>query len=264
MAVAKAAKAGRSGPSLFIPLKKKDAEAKPISRFQNKLRKLGVKTVRDLILLCGDRSRDSRRRAAACELLGEKKARSAVSQLLDIVENGEAKVSLAAARALSNISSKTATVRLCTIAQKSKSVIARQSALIALGRIGDPKSERVLVDILINANENPYIRGLSAQALSMLSLSSRAFKVLIHALWDREAEVRYSAICALSTTHGDRTSQAIRVIRARLNDRARLPGEGSVADLARVVLKTLETRVKRRANASRKIAPSRAKSLRCS
>src|SRR2546423_826883 len=96
---------------------KKHDQAKSISsHFRNKLRKLGVKTVRDLIRLCGEHSHDSQRRAAACELLGENRVRSAISQLPDIVENGEAQVSFVAARALGNISSKTATGRLCTIA----------------------------------------------------------------------------------------------------------------------------------------------------
>lgn len=100
-----------------------------------------------------------------------------------------------AAKALGVLKPKSLVPKLIS-SLKSNSIEHRSAAAYALGMMREPRAVTYLEAILADENESPRVRGHAAEALAYLK-KRRSFTVLLAALKDPKAEVRWWAAFAL-------------------------------------------------------------------
>jgi HEAT repeat protein len=121
--------------------------------------------------------------------------RAAVRPLIAALSDPDPLVRRQAAEALGKISDPRAVEPLITTLSDPDPLIRRQ-AIQALGKIKDPRAGKPLTEILIDTDEEPYVRATAAGALGRIEQAT-AVNALISALYDDNWVVRSRAVRAL-------------------------------------------------------------------
>ncbi len=132
-------------------------------------------------------------RAGACDVLvriGE----PSVPALIDLLDEDDQDVRIAAASSLGKIASKKATLALLKSTHDVQAV--RQIAISSVCAICDPRSTDLLVDVLGHTSDDGEVRARSARALSVIG-GPRAISALTDALGDLDLKVRTSVVTGL-------------------------------------------------------------------
>jgi len=99
----------------------------------------------------------------------------------------------------------------------------RFHAIYALGLLADPKALEPIIETLIDTSEEPEVRGMAAETLSVFS-SHRTVETLIDCLSDPMVEVRYWSAFALGQLGA---KQAIAALRHLASTDGSLMSDGS-------------------------------------
>lgn len=225
---------------------------KPSKRFQPanvdatleaKMVELGARDGRELIAICGDATRPMVDRLQSCLLLSQLRCREALPLLIEIGSEGqEPKLVWQSLVAIGAIGSLRATRPLLRLLRSTKSKATRHGVLVALGELADERARRALTTIAVDVKEDDSLRGLAVEALGLLKAKRKTSTVLIEALSDPSAGVRFSSLCAISAL---RDKTCIPFIRPLLNDASVVGEKESVADRAALVLRSIQEPVDR-------------------
>ena len=149
----------------------------------------------------------------AIKAVSNYKNTSCVPVLLDCLNNKNSnyKIRLAAAEALGKIGDMTAFDSLSNIAsdEDEKSAYVKESAVVALGMLGDKRALDVFESILntkqIFLDKFSYLKERIVEAISKFDISrdKKALNILKTALFDPSAQIRISAIEAISNSEFD-------------------------------------------------------------
>lgn len=184
-------------------------------------------TEQDLIGICGDASQSYEKRASACLLLGQMRARTSVLALINVGLKEEDSILVWTAFAATGaIGNGKATRPLMHLVRTMTSSFKRQAVVFALGGLQDKRARSLLEWVLADLREDPKTRGLAAEALGLLRPKTPTVKVLIRALEDPSAEVRYSALCALGAL---RSRYALPAVKRMLEDRTIVDGDKAIS-----------------------------------
>ncbi len=187
-----------------------------------------------LIQLIQDSSQSAEARAEGCSQLGLMKSRRAVPVLLEIGSKEKSELLFwESLKAVGTIGSKRATRPLMRLIRTTESRSRMTAAVLALLPLGDERAASLLIRIMLHGKDTPKARGLAAEALGWMRPKRDTLVALRKALEDPSEYLRYSAVCACS---GLRSRAMIPALGRLLTDEAELPGEGTIAQLAREVL----------------------------
>jgi HEAT repeat protein len=201
---------------------------------------LGAATAADLTQICLDKARSMEDRASACSLLGSVGSRDSIFPLLEIgasASDDQTILIWESLKAVGALRSRRATRPLMRLIRTTPSLQKRQAAVYGLWGLTDQRAEGLLIRILLDKTENEKTRGFAAEALGLLHPTPHIEKAYIAALQDNSVEVRYSALCGLS---GSRCKGALPFVKSLLSDDSMMNGEGTVAELAVVVMPQIE------------------------
>jgi HEAT repeat protein len=163
------------------------------------LRQSGGNSLEGLLAILDDPNASTEKRLAACWVLGRLDDPTAVTALLHILEEENAELRAAAARALGELGSAQMAVPVLVAAMRSDTEAeVRKSATYALGLLGDQRAVEPLVGVLESHHDAPEVRGMAAEALADLG-SKEAIAQLVTALEDASVEVRFWAAFALGS-----------------------------------------------------------------
>lgn len=200
--------------------------------------------IQDLIRICEDPGQPDPVRIAVCRVLGEMRLRRALPSMLKLLEEDtKPSVVWAATLAVEHIASKTAVPFLMEIALSSAHRLSRESAIHALGSLGDARAGIVLRAILQNRKTAESTRVEAAEALQLLLYSGirlrGAVPALIRTLDDLSPLVRWSIVAALAHSADPR---AVTALKKLLGDRGTPDGLDSVGEQAESALRVLTSR----------------------
>jgi HEAT repeat protein len=201
---------------------------------------LGAATVGDLTQICLDAARATEDRALACLLLGAMRSRASVFMLLEIGAEAQEEETLLiwqSLAAVGAIRSRRATRPLIRLFRTTRSWLKRQAAVFALGQLADKRAERLLIRVLLDPKEVAKTRGFAGEALGLLGPKPQILKVLVAALEDESAEVRYAALCGIGAL---RSKTALPAVKSLLSDDTVGAGQSTIADRAAKVIKDIE------------------------
>lgn len=198
---------------------------------------LGVQSVDELLRIAADESRSSEDLQQICSIFGLLRVQSAIPRLIYLLNKEETTQS--AAIGLGLIRSRIATRRLLQLVNAAKSETVRRAAISALGMLKDPRSDALMCHVLLHSLDEDT-RRVAACALTGGRPRRRTTAVLIEALTDESAAVRWQVLSALGTSN-DRSVTGI--VQEYLLDHsivARLPeDENTVSWAARNALNCL-------------------------
>jgi len=220
---------------------------------QAELHALGITNAHDAIRIILDRKKEADLRARACFVAGQLRPPGAARALLRLVRSHpDDPIAWEAFSALGLIGDRRVTKPLLRMLDNADSVSRRQMIVYALWPLSDVRARPVLIRTLLDKQEDETTRGFAAEGLGFVPLSKRSLEALITALGDARVYVRVSALCGLQTAgealrargKGLRNRGALRAfneraipaIRARLNDRAAIKGEATIAESAASIL----------------------------
>ena len=198
------------------------------------MERLGLTTEKELLSLLSAVTEEADRRALACSLLGARRTRKAVHDLLRVgVEANDGLLEWEAFAAVGAIGSKQATRTLIRLLRSDCPARKRRAVAFALGRLVDKTASGALLKALKETGEDEKVRGFAAEALGMLKPTKSIEEALINATGDASTEVRYSSLCAISALG---IKSAAPAVRAMLGDHSLADGAMTVAELAAEVL----------------------------
>jgi HEAT repeat protein len=134
-------------------------------------------------------------RIKAFEIAGLSRTAGSLPFLIQALSEDDENVVWAAAHAVIDFGSRSATRPLIRLAVTASNRSSRQAAIYALGFLRDKRAEQFLIRILKDLNEDEHTRSLAAEALGQVSRSSRSRKALLKAVHDSSVEVARSAQC---------------------------------------------------------------------
>jgi len=163
------------------------------------MRQLGVRSIEEAIRILQDTSEPSERREAAASILGGLRSRHSVAALIEVLAEGDLRLSWACMFALTNIGSRRGARRLIAIARGSYPLQARQEAIYALWQLDETRAESLFIQLSRGLEtEEEYTSDMATEALGNTCWRPATQKALAERLFDPSPSVRYSALCACS------------------------------------------------------------------
>jgi HEAT repeat protein len=208
--------------------------ASSLKTAEGNMRDLNARSVTDLVTILLDERERSEKRSLAASALGGLRARSAVFPLLAAMDANEKSVCWAAAHALIEIQSKTATRHLIAAAVHAERTLSRLAAIYVLGSLCDTRGIDALLRIALSPTESVQARRVAIDALSLLGRKRRVLESLIFLTNDNDERIRYASLASLSTSL-DRACVR-EAIHKRLSDAGQPDGCGSIGQLASSLL----------------------------
>jgi hypothetical protein len=207
-----------------------------------KMRQLDAGTVADVVRIMQDRSQSLERREAAASVLSGLRCREAVGPLIEVLAEGQQKLSWMCMWALTRISSRREARKLIGIARGSYPLPARQEAIYTLWQLQELRAEPLFIRLSAAVDtEEEYTRDMATEALGNTWLRLRTQRALSERLFDPSVSVRYAALCACSCRHWQSRPHAFpeflrRALVAKLADPAKLDDNRVIAEQAAELL----------------------------
>lgn len=197
----------------------------------------GVNSFSELLEVASNEDLETEIRSIACWFLSRLGDDRAIPVLVKCLNDKDPDLRSEAARSLGTIASvHTAPVLIETLKQDLSAEV-RLYAIYALGLIGNESAVAPILETLLDANEEPEVRGMAAETLSVF-LGQQVVETLITCLSDTEAEVRYWSAFALGELGA---KQALpELSRLMGNDESCLPDGSSVKDEAADAIKKIK------------------------
>jgi HEAT repeat protein len=228
------ADAARLGLRLLFRREASQARQFLADRYQQWAAELRIGSLKELITLISDPQESADRRARACAIAGGLRFRAAVDPLVGLIEQGDPQLARAASHALAEIQSRRATRRLIRVVLSQHPAHVRESAILALRFLADPRCGQALRRVLDAANEPISLRVRAAEALGDLRPKRFATQALLRAAEAEHPELRYAAISALRPESGD--PKVLSTLRMLTHDGAETHRGETVSSLARLRL----------------------------
>jgi hypothetical protein len=164
-----------------------------------KMRQLGAGSVADAIRIVRDRSESPERREAAAAVLGGLRYRDAVSPLIEVLSEGQEKLSSMCKWAIATIGSRRHARKLMDIVRGDYPLPARQQAIHAPWQLRELRAEPLFIQASAALDtEEEYTRDMATEALGNTWQRLRTQRALAARLFDPSIPVRYAALCACS------------------------------------------------------------------
>ena len=165
-----------------------------------KMRQLGTGSIAEVILLMQNRSEILERRESAAFILAGFRCRDAVEPLIEVLSEGDQKLSWMCMSALTAIRSRRHARQLMNIVRGNYPLPARQEAIYTLWHLQELRAEQLFIRVSAAVdNEEEYTRDMATEALGNTARRRQSQKALAARLFDPSVSVRYAALCALTT-----------------------------------------------------------------
>jgi HEAT repeat protein len=162
-----------------------------------KMRQLGTQSVSGVIRLLRDRTVPQEKREAAASVLRGFRCRDGIETLIEVLAEGQQRLSNACMWALKDIGSLRASRRLMQIVRGKYPLAARQEAIYALWQLREKRAEPLFIHLCGALDtEEEYTRDMATEALGNTARRLRTQKAIRERLFDPSVSVRYAALCA--------------------------------------------------------------------
>jgi hypothetical protein len=179
--------------------RRRDAESRMREKEEaaEKVRQLRAGSVADVIRITQDRSASPERREAAVAVLGGLRYRDAVGLLIEVLSEGQEKLSSMCMRAITTIGSRRHARKLIDIVRGDYPLPARQEAIYTLWQLREVRAEPLFIQVSAALDkEEEYTRDMATEALGNTSRRLSTQRALAARLFDPSVSVRYAALCA--------------------------------------------------------------------
>ena len=206
-----------------------------------KMREWGAGSVAEVIGILQNRSESQERREAAATALAGLRCREAVTPLIEVLAEGEQRLSWLCMWALQAIGSRRGARRLIEIVRGDYPLPARQEAIYTLWQLQEVRAEQLFIRVSSALfTEEEYTRDMATEALGNTCRRPHTQRALAERLFDPSVSVRYAALCAcsgLSYRHPPAFPEFIRqALLAKLQDPAKVDDNRVIAELAAQLL----------------------------
>jgi HEAT repeat protein len=201
-----------------------------------KMRQLGASSVADAIRIAQDRSESPDRREAAVAVLGGLRYRHAVGPLIEVLSEGQEKLSWMCMWTITTIGSRRHARKLMDIVRGNYPLPARQEAIYTLWRLREVRGEPLFIQVSAALDkEEEYTRDMATEALGNTWRRLSTQRALAARLFDPSVPVRYAALCACSMMSPQPYAFPDflrRALVAKLADPAKVDDDRAIAELA--------------------------------
>jgi len=150
-----------------------------------------------------DRSESSERRTSASATIVGPLDEDAISQLLELLENGDEGEAFDVAAVFSASRSKKVTRALLRSLRRARAEHTKLAAIHTLQRLRDSRAVRGLAHVASSASTSEQVRAKACDALSSFARKPYVLRVLLSGLRDPSANIRYHCVVALSSEIAD-------------------------------------------------------------
>jgi HEAT repeat protein len=207
------------------------------------MRALGVQSVPAVLLILKDKAQSQERREAAAEILGGLRHRVAVETLVEVLCEGEQRLSWLCMSALTDIRSRKGSHRLMEIVRGAYPLQARQEAIYTLWHLNDVRAEGLFIQLSARvADEEEYSRDMATEALGNTHWRRATQKAISKRLFDPSVSVRYSALCAAARVRNEPHPDLMSALQAKLSDPDQVDSNRVIATFAAEILEHISLR----------------------